>query len=756
MIRRMGQGMRRVNGPAFVLGVLSMTGQIIVLREFLTVFTGNELAYAVTLAAWLTWVAVGSLAYGRWPHRRGEAAVTGMTVAAAVSLPVLIVALRAIRTVLGVPAGQIVGVVWMAGPAFVLLAPLGLLLGAIYAALCQRIAVEQGAVRQVSGIYLSEALGAAAGGIVVSLVLIRFLPAIQIALLLTTLLLALAAGWARPRGRMAAGWAVALLLAVTMIFFGARLDRWSRRLQWPGLDLAAVTDSVYGNLALIRTGPEYSLYENGALSFATGERWSVEERIHLPLLAHPAPGRVLLIGSGLDGSLAEILKHPVRSVDYVELDPAAQALASGYLTDGQLAPLRDPRVRVFFTDARLWVKQGRARYDVVIVNLPDPENALLNRYYTRDFFEEVRRILTPQGVLSLCVSSSENYINPETRRFLRSINTTLRSVFAAVHSIPGDSNIFVAAVSPGGVTVDAQALLSRLRARGITADYVSEAYLPFKLSADRLAEIRQALAEPGQLNTDLHPIAYLYDILLWSTHFNNGFRAAFARLQGLRLVHLLFLPLAVCGLGIVTNPRRRLAGPVAWSIVTTGISEIVFQLLVILAFQTLYGYVYYQLGMIMAAFMAGLVWGSWRARSWTGLPLARQWGIYRRVQFLIMLYPLSLPLAFMAFRDVLGGWGLPVLFAGSFATLPMLAGFLGGAQYPLAVSLRRAEDGAEGVSRDAGWLYGLDVLGAAAGALITGSVLIPIIGIDGVAYLFAALNAAIWLLLLRARGPLAG
>ena len=65
----------------------------------------------------------------------------------------------------------------------------------------------------------------------------------------------------------------------------------------------------------------------------------------------------------------------------------------------------------------------------------------------------------------------------------------------------------------------------RLERRGIATQYVSRAYLPFRLNGQRMNQIRNAVQAPGKMNTDMRPVAFLYDIILWSTHFNSGFRS---------------------------------------------------------------------------------------------------------------------------------------------------------------------------------------------------------------------------------------
>ncbi|MCK5492571.1 MAG: hypothetical protein KAJ14_05625, partial [Candidatus Omnitrophica bacterium] len=180
----------------------------------------------------------------------------------------------------------------------------------------------------------------------------------------------------------------------------------------------------------------------------------------------------------------------------------------------------------------------------------------------------------------------------------------------------------------------------------------------------------------------------------------------------------------------------------------------IFQIIVILAFQTLYGYAYYKIGLIMASFMAGLVLGSIAAKKVILNSNERVLKFYKFAQGGICLYPFILPFVFIFFRDTVTLQRFTGLFAGTFAVLPVIAGFVGGFQYPLALHLcySLSKKKSKTTSESAGFLYAIDVLGATIGALITGTILIPLVGINAVAFLCAGINTAVFLLLLPVSG----
>jgi predicted membrane-bound spermidine synthase len=124
---------------------------------------------------------------------------------------------------------------------------------------------------------------------------------------------------------------------------------------------------------------------------------------------------------------------------------------------------------------------------------------------------------------------------------------------------------------------------------------------------------------------------------------------------------------------------------------------------------------------------------------------------YKGTQIAVCLYPLLLPFLFVAFRDAAFIQRHPFIFAGVFSVLPVLSGFIGGFQYPLAaqsISYYRKDISP---SHSEGLLYAVDALGASLGAIFVAIVLIPTLGITSVAMMCSCLSffVLIWLVVSR-------
>lgn len=120
---------------------------------------------------------------------------------------------------------------------------------------------------------------------------------------------------------------------------------------------------------------------------------------HVPLLAHPAPRRALIIGGGDGGLLTESLKHPgLERVDLCEIDAAVIAASRQFFPE-LAAGFADPRARVHIGDGALFVGESGETYDVILVDASDPEGPA-TPLFGRDFYAGLRRVLAPGGLLA--------------------------------------------------------------------------------------------------------------------------------------------------------------------------------------------------------------------------------------------------------------------------------------------------------------------------------------------------------------------
>jgi len=585
-----------------------------------------------------------------------------------------------------------------------------------------------------------------------SLVMIQTMQSLQVAIVLSLLNVTAAVVLIdRSALRRLSFWIFWIAAAVFLFVYAVpRLESISLRMLWGDLNVIETRNSAYGNLTVIENEESRTLYVNSLVAFTCPDLEAAEESVHFALLQHPKPQTLLLIGGGLNGSVRQALQHQcLKKIDYVELDPEIFDLARRFFADTYVPLTSDPRVKIHMTDGRLFLRFARTNYDVIIVNLPDPKTAQLNRFYTQEFFQETRQKLNPDGLLSFQVSGAENYISNELAAFLGCLHRTLKSVFNEILVFPGGRVHFFASELPGALTADAEILINRLHSRGIQTQYVREYYLPFRLMPDRLQDLEQQLIDHGgdRINSDFSPIAYYFDMLFWSTRFHRGYLWIMTGLNKLSFHTVLSVILAVSlTMAVVLLVRKgstSFAGASAsYCVWAMGFTVLSLEILLLLGFQAVYGYVYDRLSLIVATFMVGLASGSWWSLrrehvtdSKNGTPLD--------LTFLFWLQSAAAASALLL-------CGLLFLFAKidirllvflvstlAFPALAFLAGMLGGFQFPLASRLYFPDkDGPV----NPGLLYGLDVLGAWTASLVLSVVFFPVYGLFPSALLIAAFN----------------
>jgi len=753
------------------------------MRELIVVFNGNEISLGMMLATWLLWTAAGSslgsrFVLGRLNPRRAVAALECLL---GVSLLPTVWAVRASKTFFQTVPGELVGPLPMLLTSLICLSAFCILSGYLFVVATRLYAQTYGQMyAQVHGqergvslwvasssAYLFEAAGSALGGILASVVLLRFLESFQIATIVALLNLCMAAIllFGAGRKRVLAVALVGICLAVPLLIYVApALARSSQARLWRGFHLLESRNSIYGNLAVIETGNIRSIYDNGVILANVPDEAAAEEAVHYALLEHPAPRKILLIGGGANGRVVQVLKHPtVERVDYVELDPTLIDMARQFFR-AQSAPFgtdrltEDPRVHVHYADGRLFLKTSRDQFDVIILDLPDPQTAQLNRFYTAEFFQSASEHLAPGGLLALQLRASEDYISPERAEFLRCIQRTLGEVFPYVLAIPGESIHFFGALRPellngNPLSDDPQVLIARLKARNLQTLYVREYFIPFRMMPDRMAQVRELLqplpATP--VNRDFEPIAYYFDIVLWSTQFKLGYSRWFQAAAHIAFTRIVEGALAILlGVAIVlaSVPRaRRARASAAYCMAATGFTLMALQIFLLLGFQSVYGYVYHQLAILIAMFMAGIALGSWlgirRARSSERSPSPSPFRVMATTQFLLALSGPALIFLVRLLSRISSGTARLVAAQFVFPALAVLGGMLGGYQFPIATEIYLGDSSPKArAGTGVGVLYAIDLFGGCVGALLLSTYLIPVFGFSKTAWLSAAVNLA--------------
>ena len=799
-----------------LLGIISQLGQVLLLRELLMVFHGNELSIGLILASWMFWVGAGS-GLGSLLVKRIKAPLLLLTLSAValfLILPSTVILIRGLRGFFQLLPGAYLSLLDMTLSSLLVLAPACLLLGLQFLLLA-RIWRQRDRVEDTSGAektYVGEAAGNMVGGILFALFLVHHLNSLQLALTAAGLmLLVLLFMLHKPQVYSERippywRWIIVGLLAAALLLFPLleEINHWAHRMQWqyfaPQYQLVETHQSKHGSIAILKHEDQYSFFQSGQLVFSTAgpetmapglEEQEAASFAHLAMVQHKEPEKILLIGGGLRGTLGEIIKHPVARVDYLELDEVLARAARPYLSSASLKALDNPRVNTIHMDGRLFVKRAEEKYDMIILDLPDPATAVLNRYYTREFFQEAKELLRPEGVLVTAVTSSPDLRGKALANRNSTIYHTLRESFSRVLPAGDRFLLYAASDQPDQITVEAAKLQERYLERGIESEGFSAHHYQLLLEESRLLRINWVLRNHGRspeahlsgpargplspppikeqivqeqelppageyfINSDFKPIGYYYTLIFWNQLTRT---TPTGTLQWLLQVEFWWLfPLFSLFLlvGILLHSRARAGGndidlnyAVLFTLFATGLSTMALQIALIFSFQSIYGFVYEMVGLIVAIFMCGLALGALLSQKY--IQEKTNIKLLATVQLIMALLAAIIGIIIPRAATVQSSSLILLLFS----SLTFFAGLINGIDFPLATacysSLTAAAD------RAAGTAYGIELLGACLGSILASAVIAPILGIVACTLMaaLASSTAFIILIIVRRQKPL--
>lgn len=697
----------------FCLGLGSIISQFVFLRELQTTFQGNELSLSLILFSWLFGSGIGGLLGYFLSSKKGKPIhpdylknlLSLLLILSALWLFISLFLSRGLKPIFSISPFEILQPGQILLISAIVIIPQTITVGLSFILICS---IIQNPLKA----YLLEALGAFFAGLL-SLILIKYSNSSQIiwgiAIIYTTSGLLLL-NKKRPDYRLLLiMWVSYSILSLAML---SKFEKSTQNLRFKPQKLIYSTDSIYANIAIVKnSGHSYSLYENGKLSFSTEDSESIEEWTHMLLLSHPAPRKILLIGGGVSGVISEILKHPVESIDYLEPDKKLIEAVLKHIPQSAAYGLKDKKVDIYNQDARLFIKAALNKYDLIILNLGGPSSLQLNRFYTKEFFEEIKKILSPEGRFCFSFESKEDILSGQLLKYNTCLYKSAQSVFPHLQLIPGERLTLIGS-SWALPKIDPENLSRKFKERNILTTYFTPYHIKAKLF--RQEYIQKKLEENSQItgiNRDYHPLGFFCYLALrgkqgW-LNFNRIWEFAgkikliygFGCMESQTIALLAYwisaaLILAGLGRGHIVN----------LSVFSSGFYGISLEIVISLLFQINLGFLYYRLGMIVANFMLGLSLGGilFTRLEKTGLS-------WKRALFLseIALGIISLSCAFILKDNQL-----------TYFLLTLLVGIIIGFEF--GIFYRREKTIT---------VYILDLSGACLGSLLTGLIFVPVLGV---------------------------
>ncbi len=719
----------------FLLGFFSIVSQTIILRELIISFYGNEFFIGIVLCSWMIWIAIGSY-LSQKISRKKDSFFLSILFFSGVFLFLEIFLIRFSKTFTEFP-GEIPNLLYSFLSAFFLPAPICLILGSWWTQGTKILSKSKKEISKINLAYLIELVGFLIGGIIFS-ILFAFYHEFLIANFLFFLNLILITFFLTLRGRTFLKILTIFLSIVCLfLFFSQKLDNLNKitaSFRFRNQHLISSTNTQYGNISITQTEKQYNFYESGLFLGTNKETYFNEELIHLSLLSHSRAENILLVGGGFNGGIYEILKHPVKKVYYLELDPKLIESSFVFLPEIYKKSLKDEKVKIKTLDARYFLKNSKEKFDVIIINLPNPSTILLNRLYTKEFFQIVKEKLKKDGVFVTYLDYSLGAPSLNLKNLNSSLYKTLKSVFKNVFLISEEKNFFICS-NKKDFSLKEENVLQNFKERKIKGEYVNEKFLSYKISNPRNKEVLLSFKKKVKTNRDFFPVAYLYQNLFWLEHFYPLASKIFIK-YGKFFVALFFTFLIFLVFFFLKKNKRKFFP--LFSIFVAGFSLMSFEFLVIFLYQIIIGYLFIRISLLIALFMGGMALGVYLGNK--KIKEEKDFYYLRNVHLYLFFFSLFLLFSFFFLSKI------KTLFLQEslLFLLAFLGGFFGSLVFPFSnkIYLSRKKD----ISQKTGTIYSFDLLGSSLGVISTSVFLIPLFGIFSVGFLVGILNIVLFLL----------
>jgi spermidine synthase len=676
---------------ALLLGFTSIITQIILLREFMLLFSGNELVIGIILAIWMIITATGAY-LGKLTriHKYSSNFISSAFILLGLIPLITVFVADYLKNTIFQP-GIAFGTVKIIYSAAVILLPFCLLSGFLFTHIANVYSAATNK-KQIDKTYAFESIGSVIAGLSFSYLLAGRLSTFQILgiLLFVNILAYLLTARMKYLTKTALS---VIFIGISILPFVFNIDKITKQFLFINQDLTYLKDTPYGNLAVTTYGDQQNFFENNVLLFTTENVVANEEAVHYAMIQHNNPEDVLLISGGISGITGEILKYDIYRLDYVELNPWLIKLGKEFTTS-----LESHDINIIQEDARLYIRRATHKYDIIIINLPEPVTAQINRYYTIEFYKDLKEKLKKEGVVTFSLPSSVNYLSDEVIELNSTIYRTIQSVFEHVLIFPGEKNYYVASDSPLEYSIS-----EKFAEKGIDNTYMNSYYLDDNLIRQRADYIISAINTSARINRDFFPVSYFKQIKLWISQFAIN---KYLRYGGILVLFILLI------LFIVK------ASPANLGMFSAGFTASSMEIIILIAFQVIYGYIYLAMGIFFAIFMTGLAMGTLLRERIVQNISSKTILI---LQFILgLMVFLSVPLLFLMKQYAASYW---MVYFISFALLFVIA-FLVGAYFSISSVVQ-----SEKTRVIAANVYASDLVGSASGALLSSVILIPQFGL---------------------------
>lgn len=668
---------RQVSTNLFIIGFVSTAVQLLLIREMMNISGGYELIAGTFLCSWLIISAVGSSSAGK----SGFSDIRILNLIFALS-PVFSVILMLLFSRLILNPGQTPSFLLSLIFTFIILLPFCFLSGFTFIKLAS--IARTGAELKPGKSFSIETSGGIVSGIIISILTAGLLNTYQLLIIVFILsnsyvIISLFLKSRKKRGIVII--TGSLLIILTLLF---NPDIFFRQLLLPGIKITDTKDSPYGNISSGIYKGEKSIFYNQRLVSYRNDVIEREENIHYALLQCINTNRIMVLSGSRDSNIPEILKYNVKEIILAQRD---RILAINNINP---ASFHFPGITTVNKDEVQFIRKYQLRCDAIISLISPPSTALLNRFFTKEFFTEVKQKLTEDGVFMCSPGPYDNYMNSESLKLYSSIYKSLKEVFKNVLPVAGNKLYFLASDHELSTSFCRLAEDKKIKNSYVCSDFLSD-----NLIKTKSAEIVSLMDNGVKTNKLSHPVAYQY--------FQS---VIFSKWTNEKSVSILILTLLFASTLTVIKGKNILMYFTASALAG-------FEILLLIILQLIAGNMYQLTGLILAGIMSGLSLGSG-----TDFRFIRSVSIRAKSIILIIIYMIF----GLTVNNIFKLQG--TLFAISFLVISsFLPSFLTGSIFRESAGESDKTDGASSV-------YTADLTGSAIGLIAVSAVCIPYLGIQ--------------------------
>ena len=531
-----------------------------------------------------------------------------------------------------------------------------------------------------------------------------------------------------------------------------RLYKWTKLLpanSYQGSFHTAQAEYLYGTY-----NSQWTVVKEGAVCETIPEREGAGRKIATVFAQNPKAENILLIGSGLN--LCRILLEFPNLKNLYWSNPDKEYMSEVNKVAPEQFRISDSRFHPVEIDVMDFLRNEKKSFDMVIINVGNVENSFINRFFTGEFYRHVKLSSNDGGTMAVRISSGENVISPEEAFTGASVLHTIGQIFPQVLLVPGEDSWFIASVY-GEISGDPELAIKNFSSmtdaeKIFPPEVLRDIYQPDRAKFAVQCFENTAIPENFLLNTEARPAIFLAGLMLSLRQAGTNITGILKNLlvggtANFAVPFIVFILLwfiykiksvaapvpgaFTANMAVATNNIRTKTNALPSSfeniilVLSSGIVSMGTVIVLMYLYQSRFGSLFLNIGMISAAFMAGLTAGAIFAAK---LVLRRDSSKISFIVLIVLAIHVEVLLA-VCYFGVYFTTGL------SFALVFALNGLINGFYFPCASKILVERN--FGTPESGAVLESADSFGAVAGALFSGILLVPIAGTDGSLLIFA-------------------